>query len=242
MKNTVLTLLIVAILAPQAWGADCLAVRKKISQERDMLRKRELTKQGLKDCPNDPVINFTYAYSMERFRKYKDALKHYKIATKLDPKYAKGYFGMADMYVQLNQPAKAIPAYEKGLSLEPKNKRASKSLAAAKAEAKKAGISIAAPAAAVVPVVAQNTPSKTKPAAPAAKTPPKKSTPAAKVASKTPGQPYAPQQMVVFQQSLNQLPVIALPLQGEKIQSIKFQISQKKDNTGLNADKKILAN
>lgn len=239
--KTIYAIVLVVFLSTQAWGADCLAVRKKIAQERDMLQKRELTKQGLHDCPNDAVINFTYAYSMERFRKYDQALKHYKISVKLDPKYAKGYFGMGDMYLQLHKPGKAITAYNKGLALDPHNKRALKSMAAAKEAAREAGIKVAA-ASSVVP--ATSPPSARKKSVKAAATKARKSAPAASVRDlvKNPLHPYGPQQAVVFQQSLNQLPIIALPLQGEKMQSITFKISQKKDDSGLAIDKKMMKN
>jgi len=236
MKKIIFTLLIIALTASQAWGADCLAVRKKIKQEKDMLQKRELTKQGLKDCPNDSVINFTYAYSMERFRKYEPALKHYKIATRLNPKYAKAFFGMADMYSQLRQPGKAVKAYERGLALEPANKRAQKSLAAAKKASKEAGITIAAATA-----TTKTPTSSAKPVKKAVEPTAKKSPPKTNVAtSKDPQSPYKPDETVIFQQSLNPLPIIARPLQGEKMQSIKFGIAKKPDNTGLDADKELL--
>ena len=228
-------IMLVIVTAPQAWGADCLAVRKKIAQERDMLQKRELVKQGLKDCPNDAVINFTYAYSLERFRKYDEALKHYKISVKLDPKYAKGYFGMGDMYSQLHKPDKAYAAYKKGLVYDPKNKRALKSLAAAEAAARQAGLSLAAPTAA---------PPANKASSPAKKAAAKGKKGTVKLTATSLGTlpPYDPRKAVNFQQSLNQLPVIALPLQGEKLQSITFKISPQKDNTGLAMDKKMTAN
>lgn len=229
--KTIYTLLIVILFASQAWGADCLAVRKKIAQERDMLQKRELTKQALKDCPNDAVINFTYAYSMERFRKYDQALKHYKISVKLDSKYAKGYFGMGDMYAQLRRPAQAIAAYKKGLALDPKNKRALKSLAAAQAAAKEAGIRVAAPVTRTPPKTTTSTKKVTK-----------SSSAPVRRANKTPLAPYDPAKAVIFHQNLNQLPIIALPLQGEKVERITFKMSGKKDDTGLEADKKMLAN
>ncbi|MDA3786234.1 MAG: hypothetical protein PF568_05020, partial [Deltaproteobacteria bacterium] len=88
----------------QTLAADCLAIRKQIEGETDILKLKELAHSGISDCPNDPIINFEYAYSMERFRKYREALKYYQLAAKLAPKYAKSYFGMGDMYMNLESP------------------------------------------------------------------------------------------------------------------------------------------
>lgn len=235
MKKIILCTLLLAIASP-AVAADCLAIRKKIKQERDLFQKRELTKQGLQDCPNDAVINFTFAYSMERFRKYEEARNYYQTATRLDPKYAKAFFGLGDMHLQLNEPGKAVRAYEKGLKLQPNDKRAQNSLAEAKQAAKKAGVSLAAvPPAKKEPIA--------KPPSQKAAAVAKKPAAQKKITARTePMEPYGSKKPVFMQQSLNQLPVIAQPLRGEKLQSIRFKISAKPDNTGLLEDKKILLN
>lgn len=236
----IFTLIIIALLASPSWGADCLAVRKKISKERDLLAKRELTKQGLKDCPNDAVINFNYAYSMERLRKYDKALKYYKIATKLDPKYAKAFFGLGDVHSHLKQPGKAVQAYKKGMKLDPNNKRYKKYLQAAKKKAKKAGINIAAPVAPVAPpapALAEAPKPAGQKSAPALAPPAKKA-----VASKAPATPFVAKKAVLFQKGQNQLPIIAQPQRGEKMQTISFKGLQKQDATGLSTDKKLLVN
>ncbi|MEN8141017.1 MAG: hypothetical protein ABFR97_07325 [Thermodesulfobacteriota bacterium] len=216
MKKLFIPLILLFLAVNQAAAADCVAVRKKINQEKDLFQKRELAKQGLKDCPNDPVINFIYAYSMERFRKYELARKHYKIATKLDRKYAKAFFGLGDMYSHLNKPAQAISAYKRGLALKPNDKRAQNSLAEAKKAAKAAGIKVA--------TVAPKRPKKSL----------KKTKKQAKQAKKAPKRPLN------FQPGNNQLPVIARPMQGEKIQAINFKLARKKDNTGFKEDQKMM--
>ncbi len=214
-----------------AGAADCLAIRKKIKQEPDILKRRELVSQGLTNCPNDPVINFKYAYSLERFRKYDEALKHYQVATKLDPKYAKAYFGMGDMYLQLGNPHASVTAYQKGLAISPNDKRAARSMQKALAK-----IKIVAP-----PVkAARSTP---KPADVASKkTPvsPKKTT-SSKSATTT-LMPYKPKAPTVFQTPQNQIPVVAAPLGKETVQTFTFTKAGHSDATGSLDDNLMGAN
>ncbi len=205
-----LTALLLFSFAGQGFAADCLAIRKKIKQETDLIKRRELISQGLTDCPNDPVINFKYAYSLERFRKYKDALKHYQVATKLDPKYAKAYFGMGDMHLQLDQPHEAIVAYQKGLSIDPDDKRAARSMQEAISKAKTAP--------AQVMVATKSAPAKT--TAPAVR----------KSASSM--MPYQPDIKTIFQSPQNQIPVVATPLGDEALQTMSFNKAGHSDVTG----------
>lgn len=211
---TLITLILFSF-ATIAGAADCLAIRKKIKQEADILKRRELISQGLTNCPNDPVINFKYAYSLERFRKYDKALKHYQVATKLDPKYAKAYFGMGDMYLQLGKPHESVTAYQKGLAISPNDKRAARSMQKALAKAK----IVAPPVKAVRP--------RPKPAVVASqKTPvsPKKTTPSVL--------PYRPRIQTVFQTPQNQPPVVAAPLGKETVQTFTFTKAGHSDATG----------
>lgn len=213
-----LTALLLFSVAGQAVAADCLAIRKKIKQETNLLKKRELITQGLTDCPNDPVINLNYAYSLERFRKYEEALKHYQVATKLDPKYAKAYFGMGDIYLQLDQPDKAIKAYQKGLSIKPDDKRAARSLQKALGETK------TAPTPKPVMAVKKPAPIKTK------------------TISTAMIMPYKPQVKTIFQSPQNQLPVVATPLGQETLQTVSFLKAGHSDATGSLDDNLMGAN
>ena len=206
-------------LASQALAADCLAIRKQIEKETDILQRKELTKQGISNCPNDPIINFEYAYSMERLRKYKLALKHYQVAAKLAPKFAKSYFGMGDMYMNLEKPGDAVKAYQAGLSLEPDNKRAKNSLKMAKAQAKEAGGDDDI-ASFVNPLQESKPPKK------AVVKSPQKATP-----EKTP-LPYDPTQALILQEPEVMKPLILNPLQPEPLQKMEFDKAGHSDVTG----------
>ncbi len=219
-----LSLLMLLTFANQALGADCLAIRKQIEGKFDLLQRTDLAKQGISDCPNDPIINFEYAYSMERLRKYKLALRHYQVAAKLDSKYAKSYFGMGDMYMQLERPGDAVKAYQAGLSLEPANKRAKNSLDDAKSAAKNRDVDNDEIASFVSPLEA----SKAKKPAPKTK----------KTSGENP-RPYEPSQTHTMQKPEIMRPLIANPLQAETIQGIEFNKAGHSDITGTLDDSQM---
>jgi tetratricopeptide (TPR) repeat protein len=218
-----LIVLLFFTFAGSAFAADCLAVRKRIQQETDLLKKRKLVQEGLTNCPNDPVINFKYAYSLERFRKYDEALKHYQAATKLDPKYAKAYFGMGDMYLQLGRPQESVAAYQEGLSIDPNNKRAARSMQEALAQTKQ---SPDTKTTAVIP----HKPSPPKEKVIPATTPATVKTP--KHAAPTGIIPYSPETKTIFQTPQNQIPVVTTPLGKETIQTFSFSKAGHSDATG----------
>ena len=129
-------LALVALIPLPASAADCKATAEKISQEHDPIARRDLLKTALKECPKDPEINFMQGYNLERLRNYKDALPYYVTASNLDPKHAKAFFGMGDIYMVTDKAQNAVTAYEKGLGLDPGNKRAEKSLESARIKLK----------------------------------------------------------------------------------------------------------
>jgi tetratricopeptide (TPR) repeat protein len=225
---TLSTLLLLSFTGA-AVAADCLAIRKKIKQETDLLKRREMISQGLTNCPNDPVINFKYAYSLERFRKYDEALKHYQVATKLDPKYAKAYFGMGDMYIQKGDPQASVAAYQKGLAIDPGDKRAARSLQKALAKAK------------TMPATVKTVKAPQKHAAVSQK---KTTTGAVKkpVAKSTTMMPYNPSSKTIFQTPQNQLPVAGAPLGKESLQTFTFNKAGHSDATGSLDDNLMGAN
>ncbi len=223
----IITGLSIALFALQtfsglALAADCLAIRKQIEAETDILQRKELAKQGINDCPNDPIINFEYAYSMERLRKYKLALKHYQVAAKLAPKYGKSYFGMGDMYLNLERPEDAVKAYKAGLALEPGNKRAQNSLEQAKALAKtQSAVDDNDVAAFVNPLKTSKVEKKAPPEA-------------TKESQKPEGfpLPYEPTQALIMQDPEVMEPIIINPMETEAIQAMQFDKTGHSDVTG----------
>jgi len=116
----------------QAAKQDCGETAVQIKKERNLLKKQKLLKQALKLCPDNAEIHYGCAYAAERLRKYEKAQSHYLKATEIDNKYAKAYFGLGDIYMVLGNSGSAIAAYEKGLQLVPKNRRARAALEVAR--------------------------------------------------------------------------------------------------------------
>jgi len=127
---------LLTLLPNPASAADCKKIAEKINQERDLIARRDLLATAIKQCPKDPEINFMQGYSLERLRDYKDALPYYVTASTLDPKHAKAFFGMGDIYMVTDKAQNAVNAYEKGLGIDPGNKRAAKSLESARIKLK----------------------------------------------------------------------------------------------------------
>lgn len=125
-----------ALLPRPTSAADCKKIAETINQEHDLIARRDLLATAIKQCPKDPDINFMQGYTLERLRDYKDALPYYLTASTLDPKHAKAFFGMGDIYMVTDKVQNAVSAYEKGLGIDPGNKRAAKSLESARIKLK----------------------------------------------------------------------------------------------------------
>ena len=126
------SLSLLALLPSPAPAVDCKELAEKISREHNPIARRDQLATAVKQCPKDPEINFMQGYSLERLRNYKEALHYYATASALDPKHAKAFFGLGDVYMVTNNMQQAMLAYQKGLAIDPGNKRAAKSLESAK--------------------------------------------------------------------------------------------------------------
>lgn len=115
---------------------ECAQLAEKIGQERDLLTRRDQLMQAAKQCQKNADINYMLGYSLERLRKYDEAVKYYLAATEANQKYAKAYFSLGDIYLSQDDTAAAVKAFEKGLKLESGNERAKHSLAEANAKLK----------------------------------------------------------------------------------------------------------
>lgn len=106
-------------LAAQA--ADCALLLHDLSLLKGMMQRQEFLARAIKECPDDHQINYHYAYNLERLRRYDQALYYYEAAVRLQPDFAKGYFGLGDVYLALGKSKIAIDSFRKGLSLDPGN-------------------------------------------------------------------------------------------------------------------------
>lgn len=222
-----------------AVGADCNALRAKIVKEKRMIQKRDIIRESLKECPNDPVINYEYGYSFERFRKYEDALKYYEKAISSDKKFAKGYFGKGDVQAFLGNYKSAIEAYEAGLRIEPDEPRVKKSLETAKEKYKAQG-GVVEPPKKTVTAAGSTSPSKTVPKKVIVAEAPKK--PAAPVSyAEAPilrlQVPFYKKTTKLSRDAMDQLDIIVgQALEREDMKYIKLEIVGHTDNTGKAAD------
>jgi outer membrane protein OmpA-like peptidoglycan-associated protein len=104
-------------------AADCGAIKKALKQERSLKKKRNMVTDAIMQCPEDPAINYKYALSLERFRKYDQALGYYQKAVLKSPKMAKAHAGMGDVYIYLGLLDDAIDSYQKAVTYMPENDR-----------------------------------------------------------------------------------------------------------------------
>jgi tetratricopeptide (TPR) repeat protein len=122
-----------ATAADPGHAADCQALKVAIDKEMTLMVKRSLIEKAMTACPGDIDIVYQHGYTLERLRKYKEALQSYKKAIALDPNYAKAYFSMGDVQMVLKNYREAAEAYLVGLRLDPADARAKDSLADARA-------------------------------------------------------------------------------------------------------------
>jgi tetratricopeptide (TPR) repeat protein len=112
-----------AVCSAPALAADCQALKKGFKAELNLKKRRKLVADAVVQCPNDPMINYKYALSLERFRKYEKALGHYQKAVLYDPGMGKAYAGMGDVYIYLGLLDEAIDSYSKAVKNMPENTR-----------------------------------------------------------------------------------------------------------------------
>ena len=112
-------------------AAECDYLKSNIKKERDLIKRRALFRQAVEVCPGDAGLHYSFAYGLERSRKYDEALEQYSLALTLDPTLAQAYFNRGDIYQSRENYAEAILAYQQGLLIDPENSRARKNLAKA---------------------------------------------------------------------------------------------------------------
>lgn len=117
------------IAADRACAANCKEIKQALQKERNLKKKRAMLADAILQCPEDPVLNYKYGLSLERFRKYDKALDYYQKAASLNPKMGKAYVGMGDVYIYLGRLNDSIEAYHQAVKLMPGNDRAAGRLA-----------------------------------------------------------------------------------------------------------------
>ena len=123
------------LAAVLAWGAvspaeaaDCKALVESIVQERTLMTRKTMIEDAMKVCPRDAEIVYQHGYTLERLRKYDEALRSYKKAINLDADYGKAYFSIGDIQMVMKNYEEAAQAFETGLKHVPGDARAKASL------------------------------------------------------------------------------------------------------------------
>jgi outer membrane protein OmpA-like peptidoglycan-associated protein len=111
-----------------AAAADCKALVEAIVKERTLMTRKIMIEDAMKVCPRDAEIVYQHGYTLERLRKYDDALRSYKKAIGLDSGYSKAFFSIGDIQMIMKNYEDAAQAYESGLQHEPGDARAVASL------------------------------------------------------------------------------------------------------------------
>ncbi len=104
-------------------AVDCDVVKQELKAERSLKKKRQILRAVISQCPDDPDINYKYALSLERFRKYEEALIYYQKAVFLNPEMGKAYAGLGDIFIYQGRLVEALNAYHIARQLMPESKR-----------------------------------------------------------------------------------------------------------------------
>jgi outer membrane protein OmpA-like peptidoglycan-associated protein len=127
-------LLLAGPLTSLARAADCRALEMSIRKERNLISKKTMISEAIKECPKDAPIMYQDGYSLERLRKYEEAIQSYKKAIAIDPAYAKAYFSLGDIQMLLKNYKDAVSYYQLGLKHQPGDGRAKASLTEAQSK------------------------------------------------------------------------------------------------------------
>jgi tetratricopeptide (TPR) repeat protein len=73
-------------------------------------------------CVIYPELHSRLGWALAEQGKTAEAIQHYQLAIKAQPKYSQAYARLSDLYVELNQPDEARKVLESGLKAKPKSR------------------------------------------------------------------------------------------------------------------------
>ena len=127
---------LLAAPAARSREIDCAALLTHVKTIPSLVERAQQLESAAARCPQDAAVAYEHAFALERLRRYPDALGAYRTAASLDPGHAKAHVGVGDVLMQLGDPSGAVPAYERGLALDPRNERARRALELARIKAR----------------------------------------------------------------------------------------------------------
>lgn len=132
----VLTALFWSAGCPPLPARECADFLAELDGLKGTMERQSFLREALRQCPDDHLLNYFYGLNQERLTRYDAALTCYRKAVRLDPGFARGYFGLGDIHFAGERFEEAVEAYAKGLSLEPDNIWARRSLERAEEQVK----------------------------------------------------------------------------------------------------------
>ncbi len=121
--HIVFVLFISGCVVTPSMAADCKSKKQALKVERDLKKKRKMLGRLIVECPDDAIVNYKYALSLERFRKYDKALAYYQKAVMLNPYLGKAYVGIGDVSMYQGALDKSIEAYRIAVKHMPEDRR-----------------------------------------------------------------------------------------------------------------------
>ncbi|MEW5902699.1 MAG: tetratricopeptide repeat protein, partial [Acidobacteriota bacterium] len=107
-------------------GESCLAGEcdgfvAELTRLTGLLQRRDFLEKVIGRCPEDHRLHYAYGHTMERLRRYDEALLAYQKVVEIKPDCAEGYLAMGEVYLSLGMNEEAVALLDQGLSLDPHN-------------------------------------------------------------------------------------------------------------------------
>jgi tetratricopeptide (TPR) repeat protein len=74
------------------------------------------------DCVLYPELHTRWGWALAEQGEAAEAIQHYQLAIKAQPKYSQAYAQLSDLYLELKQPEEARKVLESGLEAKPKSR------------------------------------------------------------------------------------------------------------------------
>ena len=113
--------------APSALAADveadgCPRIQRKLWDIKSLMQRKLFLQSAILKCPDDAMLQYYWAFNLERRKQFKKAFQYYQLSAKLKKKFPQAYFGMGEIYLAQGDITGAVNAYKHGLRIKPVNK------------------------------------------------------------------------------------------------------------------------
>ena len=113
--------------APSALAADveadgCPRIQRKLRDIKSLMQRKLFLQSAILKCPDDAMLQYYWAFNLERRKQFKKAFQYYQLSAKLKKNFPQAYFGMGEIYLAQGDITGAVNAYKHGLQIKPVNK------------------------------------------------------------------------------------------------------------------------